>query len=92
MLNSRLTNFLSKNLVGETVVCKYYDLVCYGEIKLVTEILSYLLIILFLILSIKFLLLLIDNFIEERDLLLRITYLSTIYVSIRVLLCLFPYN
>ncbi len=89
MLNSRLINFLSKNIVGETIVCNYYDLICYAEPKLLTEMLSLVLIILFLLLSINFFLLILDNFIEERDLLLRLTYMGLIYTLIRILICLF---
>lgn len=89
MLNNRLSLFLSKNVIGETITCKYYDLLCYGETKLLTEVISGVLVVIFLLLYSMFFLLIFDNFIEEKSsLLLRLTYIGGMYTMIKILLCL----
>jgi hypothetical protein len=92
MLNQRLSFFLSKNLVGETIICKYNNLICYGEPKILTEMLSGILVVIFLLLYCMLFLLIFDNFIEERSaLLLRLTYISGMYTMIKLLECLLMY-
>ena len=78
MFYNRLIKFLTENLFGEKIICKYNNLICYGETKIFTEIISTIILICVVFVVLNILFILFDNLVEDREYLNRIINLFLI--------------